>query len=78
MAQPFPRAWDILKHERLPLTGQPMMPPIGEYSREMPRLYTEGTSPEFYEPNLESRIASLQMEIAQLQEQLQRLIQMRG
>ena len=77
MAQPFPQAWDILKQEGLPLTGQPMMPSMEEYSREMPRAYTEGTSPEFYESNLENRIASLQMEIAQLQEQLQRLIEMR-
>ena len=83
MAQPFPRAWGVLKQYE-------------GYDRNLPPMSPENVKAFQYNPNpgeipypgptdsrpgsyhIDREITRIKMEISRLQDQLQRLLQMRG
>ena len=91
MAQPFPKAWGVLKqYEGFNRNLPPMSPENvkafqynpnpGEIPYPGP---TDSRSGENYRPDamrasIDKEITRLKMEISRLQDQLQRLLQMRG
>ena len=89
MAQPFPRAWDILKqgpftHEEVMARNQALnegrfsprdfSPPMGTYEMTQPMSMQQPVMGD----ETQNRINALQAQIAALQQELQVLVSMQG
>ena len=81
MAQPFPRAWDILKqrpftHEEVVARNR-ALPPMGQMGQPQitPQEYTQQQP---MGDEMQNRINALHMQIAALQQELEMLVTMQG